>query len=107
MSETLPSCLEGNPDEAEEYRRGYAEHGEPYAHYVGHTEDPSIDNYEEAYDGIYDSAEDFAENFVDRFCEIEDWLEPYIDYKGLGEELLSCDYWSAEVGYEIVVFRRL
>ena len=42
---------------------------------------------------VWDDTYDVATNYVDGCCHIESWLTNYIDYEGLGEELVYAGYY--------------
>lgn len=42
---------------------------------------------------VWDDAYDVATNYIDGCCNIESWLTNYIDYEGLGEELVYNGYY--------------
>lgn len=45
---------------------------------------------------VWNDAYDVAENYVDECCSIESWLTSYIDYEGLGREIVN-DGWYYEL----------
>lgn len=42
---------------------------------------------------VWDDAYDVAENYVDKCCNIESWIASYIDYEGLGKEIIEDGYY--------------
>ena len=42
---------------------------------------------------VWNDAYDIAKNYFDECCNIESWLTNYIDYEGLGEAIVSDDYY--------------
>ena len=52
---------------------------------------------------VWNDAYDVAKNYVDEYCNIESWLTNYIDYTGIGEAIVSDEYYYYTLSDDRVV----
>lgn len=69
-------------------------------------DDDALAAFHNSYRGEYNDAEDFGRAEVDGIYTLEPWIEQYIDYERLGDDLLNGDFRGVDNPYGgIYVFR--
>lgn len=90
------------------------EHGAAFAAYVWHMGleysaqdwDATQEGFEDSYRGEYSSMADFAEEYISEIGEIPEYLQYYIDWEKLGNDLETNDFFTADTGSGVYVFYR-
>ncbi len=85
-----------------------AKHGAAFAVYAAHrgVTEATEEGFLEDYCGEFDSEEDYAETYFRENNEIPEYLDSYIDWEGVANDLFINDFFSANYNGALYIFRR-